>query len=178
MDNFGEYLLSLTIIAFLPAVMEETFFRGGIQNLLSRWFKHPIFAITITAILFSAIHGSYLGFLSRFALGFVLGWLFYLTGNIWYNIIGHFFNNAIAVTALYFYSRPGKPVDPTKIDDHFPWWIGVFGLALLILLIRRFGQMGNNAIDRPGEEVLIPTDKLGNTRFHIEGEKQLNEYQP
>ena len=84
------------VIAFLPALFEETLFRGGMQNLFSRWFKKPLLAIVVTSIIFSAIHGSYLGFLSRFALGFLLGWIYYRTGNIWLNIIGHFFNNAFA----------------------------------------------------------------------------------
>jgi membrane protease YdiL (CAAX protease family) len=100
MDNFTDYILSVVVIAFLPALFEETLFRGGIQNLLSRWFKKPVLAIIVTSIIFSAIHGSYLGFLSRFALGFVLGWIYYRTGNIWLNIIGHFFNNAFVAFNL------------------------------------------------------------------------------
>ena len=39
MDNFTDYIISVVVIAFLPALFEETLFRGGIQNLLSRWFK-------------------------------------------------------------------------------------------------------------------------------------------
>jgi len=93
MNNFTDYIISVIMIAFLPAVFEETFFRGGIQNLLSRWFKAPIVAIIVTSIIFSAVHGSYLGFLSRFALSFILGWMYYRTGNIWLNIVGHFTNN-------------------------------------------------------------------------------------
>src|ERR1700733_14032208 len=101
MNNFTDYLLSLFMLALLPAVFEETIFRGGIQNLLSRWWKMPILAIVITSAIFSAVHGSYLGFLSRFMLGFVLGWMYYRTGNIWLNIIAHGFYNGAAVTILY-----------------------------------------------------------------------------
>jgi len=101
MNNFTDYLLSLFMLALLPAVFEETLFRGGIQNLLSRWLKMPILAIIITSAVFSAVHGSYLGFLSRFVLGFVLGWMYYRTGNIWLNIIAHGFYNGTAVTLLY-----------------------------------------------------------------------------
>lgn len=156
MDNFFDYLLSVVMIAFLPAVFEETLFRGGLQNLLSRWFKMPIAAIIITSIIFSAVHGSYLGFLSRFALGFVLGWVYYRTGNIWLNIIGHFFNNAFAVTTLYISTKPGAAPDPSKIDDHFPLWIGLVGIAAVYGLFIFFETLIKNDIDRPGEEVLIP----------------------
>ena len=105
MNDFWDYIISVIVIALLPAVLEEMLFRGGMQNLFSRWFKKPILAIIVTSIIFSAVHGSYLGFLSRFALGFVLGWMFYRTGNIWLNIIAHFFNNAVAITAIVSYHK-------------------------------------------------------------------------
>ena len=156
MNNFTDYLVSIIMIGFLPAVFEETFFRGGLQNLLSRWFKMPVVAIIITSIIFSAIHGSYLGFLSRAALGFVLGWVYYRTGNIWLNIIGHFFNNAFGVTELYLTSRPGHKIDTSQIDDHFPLWIGLVGIAAVSGLLIWFEKINKNTIDRPGQEVLIP----------------------
>jgi membrane protease YdiL (CAAX protease family) len=156
MNNFFDYIISVVVIAFLPAVFEETLFRGGLQNLLSRWLKMPIVAIIITSIIFSAVHASYLGFLSRFALGFVLGWMYYRTGNIWLNIIGHFLNNAFAVTALYMSSKPGEKLDPSKIDDHFPLWVGLLGIAALYGLFLLFEKTNNDDIDKPGEEVLIP----------------------
>ncbi|CAN5543007.1 type II CAAX endopeptidase family protein [soil metagenome] len=156
MDNFGDYIVSVIVIAFLPAVFEEALFRGGIQNLLSRWFKKPIIAIIVTAAIFSAIHLSYLGFLSRFALGFILGWIYYRTGNIWLNIIGHFFNNAVAVTVLYFTSKPGEKIDPSKIEDHFPIIIGLACLGLLYGLFMLFEKVSTRYIDHPGEELPIP----------------------
>lgn len=165
MDNFLDYLISIIMIAFLPAVFEETLFRGGLQNLLSRWFKLPIVAIIITSIIFSAVHGSYLGFLSRFALGFVLGWVYYRTGNIWLNIIGHFVNNAFAITVLYISTKPGGKPDPSKIDDHFPLWIGLAGLAAVYGLFLFFEKINKDKIDRPGEEVLIPDYNNTNNPF-------------
>lgn len=165
MDNFLDYLISIIMIAFLPAVFEETLFRGGLQNLLSRWFKLPIVAIIITSIIFSAVHGSYLGFLSRFALGFVLGWVYYRTGNIWLNIIGHFVNNAFAITILYISTKPGGKPDPSKIDDHFPLWIGLAGLAAVYGLFLFFEKINKDKIDRPGEEVLIPDYNNTNNPF-------------
>ena len=170
MDNFFDYLVSVVMIAFLPAVFEETLFRGGLQNLLSRWFKMPIVAVVITSIIFSAVHGSYLGFLSRFVLGFVLGWVYYRTGNIWLNIIGHFFNNAFAVTALYISTKPGAAPDPSKIDDHFPLWIGLAGIAAVYGLFIFFEKLIKDDIDRPGEEVLIPGYIDSNNPFLIDNQ--------
>jgi len=156
MDNFTDYIISVVVIAFLPALFEETLFRGGIQNLLSRWFKKPVLAIIVTSIIFSAIHGSYLGFLSRFALGFVLGWIYYRTGNIWLNIIGHFFNNAFAVTAMYLFTKGGKFPDPSKIDGQIPLWVGLASIAALYGLFSFFNKVSEKEIDQPGAELIMP----------------------
>jgi uncharacterized protein len=165
MDNFFDYIISMIMVALLPAVFEEILFRGALQNLLSRWFKAPVLAIIITSIIFSAIHGSYLGFLSRFALGFVLGWMYYRTGNIWLNIIMHFLNNGIAITFLYFSTKPGTKMDPSKMEDHFPLWLGLISIAIVTGLFIYFDKISKKDIDRPGEEVLIPYYKISSNPF-------------
>ena len=166
MDDFADYIISIVVIAFLPALFEETLFRGGMQNLFSRWFKKPLLAIVLTSIIFSAVHGSYLGFLSRFALGFVLGWMYYRTGNIWLNIIGHFFNNAFAVTAMYLFTKPGEHPDPSKMDGQIPLWVGLASIAALYGLFSLFDKVSENEIDQPGEEVLIPGLEPSNNLFN------------
>lgn len=168
MNNFSDYIISVIVVALLPAVFEEILFRGAIQNLLSRWIKMPVLAIVITSIVFSAIHGSYLGFLSRFALGFVLGWIFYRSSNIWLNIIGHFFNNAMALTVLYISSKPGEKIDPSKMEEHFPLWIGLASVAIVIALFLVFEKISKNSTDRPGEEVLMPGYNFNNNPFENE----------
>lgn len=165
MDNFWDYIISMFMVALLPAVFEETLFRGGLQNLLSRWFKMPVVAIIVTSIIFSAIHGSYLGFLSRFALGFVLGWIYYRTGNIWLNIIAHFLNNGLAITSLYFSKKPGTKIDPSKLEDHFPLWFGLVSIAIIVGLFIYFDKISKTAIDRPGEEVLMPAYDFNKNPF-------------
>ena len=156
MNSVGDYVVSIVIVALLPAVFEEAIFRGGLQNLLSRWIKAPVWAIVITSIAFSAFHGSYEGFLPRFILGFILGWLFYRTGNLWVSIAGHFINNAIGISTLYYYSRPGQSTDLSKIDEHFPLWLGGVAVIAIIALLFAFDKVSKKDIDRPGQEVLLP----------------------
>ena len=155
MNGVGDYIVSMLIVALLPAVFEEAIFRGALQNLLSRWIKAPVWAIVITAIIFSAIHGSYDGFVPRFVLGFILGWLFYRTGNIWVSIAAHFINNGIGITMLYFYSKPGQPIDMEKINDHFPVWLGAVGIIGVIGMLYAFDKVSKKDIDRPGHEALL-----------------------
>ncbi len=155
MNGFGDYILSLVMLAILPAMFEETIFRGGLQNLLSRWWKAPVFSIVVTAIIFSIVHGSYFGFLSRAVLGFLLGWMYYRTGNIWLNIIAHAANNAFAVTAIYIVRLKDPKMDIEKADVNLSIWWGLVSLAVIYGLFILFEKFSQYQINNPGEEVLI-----------------------
>ncbi len=165
-NGFADYIFSLIVLAFLPAVFEETFFRGCVQNLLSRWWKSPVLAIIITSVIFSAVHGSYLGFASRAFLGFILGWLYYRTNNIWLNIIAHFINNGFIITAMYIVSLQGKKTNAADIDGHYPWWLAVVAAALLYGLFKWSEKINAKDIDRPGQEVAISYEDIHNPVWH------------
>lgn len=129
----ADYIIALFIIAFLPAVVEEVFFRGAMQQIFMRWFITPGLVIFITSLIFSAIHFSWYGLIPRMALGMVLGYIFYFTGNLWYSILAHFFNNAVMVTVLYWQYLKYKKVD-MEMGESAPWWAGVVSLAAVIAL--------------------------------------------
>jgi hypothetical protein len=127
----------MIIIGLLPAIFEEVCFRGGVQNILTRWFKGPWIAIILTAIIFSAIHISYYGFLVRFALGVALGLVFYYSGSIWLNILFHFLYNGLQVTALYFATMEGNK-NAKGIEENFPLWAGAIALVLIVYAFIEF----------------------------------------
>jgi CAAX protease family protein len=158
MNNFKDYILSLIMLAILPAMFEETIFRGGLQNLLSRWWKAPILAMVVTAVIFSVVHGSYFGFLSRAVLGFLLGWMYYRTGNLWLNIIAHAANNAFAVTMIYVMRMKDPKMDIAKADINLSIWWGLISLALICGLFILFERVSHYQVNKPGEEVIIHAD--------------------
>jgi membrane protease YdiL (CAAX protease family) len=51
----------------------------------------------LTAVLFSALHMQFLGFLPRMFLGIVLGAFYWFSGSIYTSMIAHFVNNAVQV---------------------------------------------------------------------------------
>ena len=101
MDSFDDMLANLLLVAFIPALLEELYFRGLVQNLVHKWFGNTHAAVIFTAIFFSAVHLQFLGFIPRFLLGFLFGYLFFWTGSIWTTVFAHFLNNAIAVVLVY-----------------------------------------------------------------------------
>ena len=138
-NSFARYIMSMFIIALLPGIFEEVCFRGGLQNILNRWFKGPWIAIILTAFIFSIIHISYYGFLVRFALGVILGLVFYYSGSLWLSIIFHFLYNGVQVTALYVLN--GQGANETKdIEENFPIWAGVIALILIIYAFIKFRE--------------------------------------
>ena len=130
--SWPEFLTAVVIMAFFPALFEEVFFRGALQNILVRWIGMPILAIIITSLLFSLIHMSVYLFLSRAVLGFVLGLMYHKSKNIWVNVIAHFLNNAIAVGQLFWMSMQKKKIDVDSLDTDVAWWVGVLALAALV----------------------------------------------
>ena len=62
-------------------------------------------SIWFAAILFSAIHFQFFGFVPRLLLGALFGYLYYWSGSLMLAILAHFVNNAVSVTALYLYQE-------------------------------------------------------------------------
>lgn len=94
-------LLQVCAICVAPAIVEELFFRAGIQRLLIAHNRHhPIRAIVLTALIFSLIHFSLVGLIARFAMGFIFGYMYYRTGRLSLPILLHFLNNLVSLIML------------------------------------------------------------------------------
>ena len=76
-EGVSDLLVNIFLIALVPAIGEELFFRGSMQNVFSKWFKNKHWAIWLTAFIFSAWHFQFFSFLPRFFLGALLGYLFF-----------------------------------------------------------------------------------------------------
>jgi CAAX protease family protein len=136
-NSFPRYIISLIVIGLLPGIFEEVCFRAGVQNIFTRWFKGPWIAIFITSVVFSLVHISYYGFLVRFALGAILGLIFYYSDNIWLPSLFHFLYNGLQVTVLYAFTVSGTK-NQKDIEENFPLWAGVVALLLIIYLFAQF----------------------------------------
>jgi hypothetical protein len=149
MNDFTDYIISVVIIAFLPACLKKPC--SGVEcRTSSHAGSKTLSWRSLLPRLFSAPYTDRTSvFLSRFALSFVLGWMFYRTGNLWLSIIAHFCNNAFAVTMLYLSRGKDQKVDPSNLDERFPIWIGLLGLVVLFALFLLFEKINKEDIDRP-----------------------------
>jgi membrane protease YdiL (CAAX protease family) len=94
--------LNLLLVAVFAGVGEELFFRGILQRLFIKMFRNAWAGIIVTAILFSAIHLQFYGFIPRFILGVLLGLIYWYSGSLWPAIIAHFAYDAFAVIMIHF----------------------------------------------------------------------------
>ena len=133
-DNLGGLLINIGLMALLPALSEELSFRGTLQQVLGR--NHV--AVWLTAIIFSAIHMQFFGFIPRMLMGAMFGYIFLWSGSLWIPILMHFTNNSLAVIAYYTF---GQNSSADTIGTGTTWWLGVLSLILtslgLLIFYRR-----------------------------------------
>ena len=133
MKSVLDLLFAIIAVAVVPAIVEELFFRASLQKILMDWTGKPYVAIIVTAVIFSAFHFSYFGFLSRMSLGIILGIIYYYTKTIWLPMLMHFINNGIGITILYFVRNDPKKMDAV-IDGNLPfYWVAVAILIVTVL---------------------------------------------
>lgn len=151
MPNVGSLLFNLFMLALLPAIGEELLFRGTLQRLIADKTRNVHIAIWVSAILFSAIHMQFYGFIPRMVLGALFGYLLVWSGNIWYPIIGHFINNGSAVILAFLVQRGIAPKDIEDIgttDNMFLYGAASFiaGGLLLFAFYRKQKEAPINPI--------------------------------
>jgi len=111
-DTFKVMLLNLFIISVLPALGEEMIFRGIFQRIFQKLFRNDHVGIWVIAFIFSAIHLQFFGFVPRFILGLVFGYLYYWSGTLWLPMLAHFVNNAIPTIGVYLQGWEKANVQP------------------------------------------------------------------
>lgn len=131
----GDLLINLFMIAVIPAVGEEFLFRGVLQKQFKEWFGNVHIAIIVASFLFSAMHLQFFGFIPRFILGIILGYLYYFSGNLWVPILAHFFNNATAVIVYYLNYNKITQTDIDKLGSTGEDYILIIGSFVFTIIL-------------------------------------------
>ena len=139
-SSYSALALNLLVMAAIPALGEELFFRGILQTVLGEKLNRHL-AVWITAFIFSAIHLQFYDFLPRFLLGAALGYLFLFSGSIWASIVAHFINNALAVLLFFLTFNGYLTFDMDALGTQNTWWLGFLSLTLVCLLFYRLNRI-------------------------------------
>ncbi len=101
-DNFIDFvrvtsidrlIRNMGLLVLLPALVEESFFRGFCQTSLTRAYG-PLLGISLTSVFFALAHGNIPYFPLYFSLGVYLGLLRQRGDSLWWSILAHAVNNA------------------------------------------------------------------------------------
>lgn len=91
--------VALLLVALLPAIVEETVFRGALyQNYKKAGVGK---AVLLSALLFGLFHGNLNQFMYTFVMGMILVYLIEATGSVASSMIVHFITNGLSVCAIY-----------------------------------------------------------------------------
>jgi sodium transport system permease protein len=141
----------LMIIAVVPAVCEEFFFRGFLLSaLLDRLTARQ--AILLSAVLFGLFHviaKSALAverMLPSTIIGIVLGWVCWRWRSLWPGIVLHALHNGILAMIVYHQDSLEASGWDVQGETHLPFWllgVGVVGAVLGWWLVR--GQNGDRS---------------------------------
>ncbi|MFC2135744.1 type II CAAX prenyl endopeptidase Rce1 family protein [Bacteroidota bacterium] len=137
-DTILEGAFIVIIIAVVPSICEEVFFRGYVQKSFELKFK-PFWAALITALFFGLYHFNPFGMIPLILLGLFIGYSAYMSNSIIVPMVIHFLNNFIAAIAYFIYGDEelldSSVVDMAGIGDHI---INFALLALIMLTIIYF----------------------------------------
>ncbi len=136
-NTISGLLVNIIIVAIVPAIGEELLFRGVLLKLLNQITKNIHVAVILSAVIFSAIHLQFYGFLPRMVLGMVLGYLFVFTGNLWVPIFVHFLNNASSAVIFFLHDNGyiKIPMEEFGTTQNTVYVIGSLLISLWLLSI-------------------------------------------
>lgn len=132
MKTFASMLFAVLEIGLLTAIAEEFLFRGCVQSIFTSWTKNHHWGIWIAAIIFSAFHMEFFGFLPRMVLGVFFGYFVYWSGSIWTGVLAHFINNGTDVVLTYLFQQKIISFDPDS--SHYNYIIGTLSLIFTVFL--------------------------------------------
>lgn len=91
--------LNIFVFALLPAILEEMVYRGYILKTLRAYGDR--FALVVSSLLFSLMHGNILQVPFAFVVGLTLAFIVIKTGHVWIAAMLHFLNNFMSVILQY-----------------------------------------------------------------------------
>jgi hypothetical protein len=133
-SNVLELILVVVVVAVVPALSEETMFRGFIQRSFELKYK-KYFGAIITAVFFSLYHFNPYGFIPLFILGTFFGFASYKSKTLVIPMFLHFLNNFSAVSLYHIIGddeliKSDSSVNP---DDLLSYVMMFFALVFLFI---------------------------------------------
>lgn len=139
--SLTELGIGILVIGLIPAVGEELLFRGLVQNLCHKLTHNIHLAIGISAFVFSAIHLQFYGFVPRFLLGALFGYMYWWTKDLLFPMVAHLFNNTLMLLMLFLHQQGIITQDISTLQA-LPGPALIFFATVTVMLARLLRQQG------------------------------------
>jgi uncharacterized protein len=151
--NFLSWCSTIIAVVIAPAILEELFFRGALQNIFIRLGRNHHLAIWFSAIAFSAVHLQFEGFLPRTILGALMGYLYHWSGSLTTSMIAHAFNNVLALVLFqYLGNTEWNVFESPLMECLLSFALGFVGLALTQWTYRKWAVVSEEIEQSSSQE--------------------------
>lgn len=106
-------LLNICLVALMPAICEEIFFRGFILTSFKHNKKSYVGAIIASGILFGMMHMDFIRIIPTSILGIAFAYAVCKTNSIFVSMFMHFLNNGFAVVVTHLSSKMLEDIEQT-----------------------------------------------------------------
>ncbi|MEQ8223204.1 MAG: ABC transporter permease subunit/CPBP intramembrane protease [Candidatus Eremiobacterota bacterium] len=142
-----DFIIKFSMIALLPALCEETLFRGVLQSTLEKHLKNKFHAIVFTALVFGSFHMSPYRFIPTMIIGLYLGYLAQRSKSIFPGMLVHAINNGLVYIAIYFMPENDPGTKWLLEEGSFlPYYIFIPGMVVFIMCIYLLKRFYNDKI--------------------------------
>ena len=131
-------LMNVGLMAILPAVAEELFFRGILQPLFIRLTKKKWWGILITSVIFSLLHFQIDHLLAILFASVILGLVYEKKMNIYLNMLLHFAFNTFSLFSLFLIKN--KVIEENSLEVVLNYGLVPTGIICLLLSIKKNGK--------------------------------------
>lgn len=150
-SDIQELIVQIIVVALIPSVCEEVFFRGIIYHAFAGMGEWK--AIIVSAFYFSLFHFDIRNLLGPFFLGILIAWYCYRTDSIFAGIIAHFTNNFMLIMINFFSeSAANEPLNLTPPIIRAMITLTVFVGIVLMILIKAFTTLTRNRVVKASEK--------------------------
>ncbi|HBH3652670.1 ABC transporter permease subunit/CPBP intramembrane protease [Clostridioides difficile] len=142
-------LLNLLVIALLPAICEEMFFRGFIFSSFSKSKdknKSIKLAVICSGVLFGIMHMDFVRIIPTSILGIIFAYSVYKSGSIFVSMLLHFLNNSVAVVLNHY--TTGNITNLYKFVEVDFSNLNVLKFVLILLISLILVMLGLRFLDR------------------------------
>lgn len=130
----GTLVLNILLIGVAAGFSEELLFRGCLLRLLTTGGVNRHVAVWLVAIVFSAMHFQFFGFVPRMLLGAYFGYLLLWSGNLWLSVTAHILNNTMFVIVAWNEVRIGHELTAEPVLYSTPLAIASGVMVTLVLI--------------------------------------------